>query len=154
MTEDAAQPHIASFMILRRGNKIAFVLRTHTTWMNGYYGLPSGKVKVNESFSAAAIREAQEEVGVKVDPKNLQFVHAAHRFSHDSDHQDWIDVYFEAKTWEGEPYNAEPTIHGELAWLDLNNLPENIVPPVRAALEQIANGHAYSEFDWPTTSAN
>lgn len=53
-----ATPYIASFVILRKAGKIAFVLREHTKWMNGYYGLPSGKVEKNEAFSAAAIREA------------------------------------------------------------------------------------------------
>ena len=46
---DTATPYLASFVIIRKEGKIAFVLRTNTGWMNGYYGLPSGKVEKVES---------------------------------------------------------------------------------------------------------
>lgn len=113
--------------------------------MNGYYGLPSGKVEKNESFVAAAIREGLEEVGVIIKPKNLKYVHTMHRHSQG---MDWVDVYFEVADWQGNVVNAEPDMHSEVAWLDVNNFPENIIPPVRAALEAIECGEQYSEYGW------
>jgi 8-oxo-dGTP diphosphatase len=143
---NTAQPYIASFVILRRANTIAFVLRSNTGWMDGHYGLPSGKVEKNESFTAAAVREAKEEIGVTIALDDLTHALTIHRTS--TEKMDWIDVFFEVKTWEGEPYNAEPTVHGELAWLDIDNLPENIVPAVRFGLEKIAAGQIYAEYGW------
>ncbi|QQS18886.1 NUDIX domain-containing protein [Candidatus Saccharibacteria bacterium] len=70
---EAAQPYSAAFMLIKRGDKYLFVRRAHTDWMNGYYGLPSGKVEPGEGFFAAAIREAKEEVGVTVLPKDTMF---------------------------------------------------------------------------------
>ncbi len=36
----------------------------------------------------------------------------------------------------------------ELKWLDLSNLPENVVPSQRAALEHVVKGISYSEYGW------
>ncbi len=112
--------------------------------MNGYYGLPQGKVEKNESFSAAASREALEEVGIKVKPEDLKFVHIMHRH----DETDWVDVFFEAESYEGVPLNAEPEVHGELAWFDPQYMPEKVLEYVRIALGHIENGSRYSEYNW------
>ena len=63
---DSARPYIACFVILRKGNKVAMVLRKNTGWMDGYYGLPAGKVEYFEHFTAGAAREAKEEAGVDI----------------------------------------------------------------------------------------
>ncbi len=143
---DTQRPYLACFVILRRGTTVAFVLREHTTWMNGYYGPPAGKVEENESYTAGAIREAKEEAGITIDPKDLVYAHTMHR--HSGGDMDWVDIYFEVTKWEGEPMNAEPDKHSELVWLDMKNLPDTIVPPVLAALEAVERGEQYSEYGW------
>lgn len=147
MKYDVARPYTASYVIIRREGKIAFVLREHTSWMNDYYGLPSGKVDKGESYLTAAAREAKEEVGIKIDEQALRHVLTMHR-NVASEDMVWVDIYFEAAEWEGEPYNAEPHIHGELAWLDPANLPKNVVPSVRAAIKAITAGKPYIEYGW------
>jgi len=146
---DSARPYIACFVILRRGDKIAMVLRRNTGWMDGFFGLPAGKVEYGEPYASGAIREAKEEAGVDISLGNLNFVHIAHR--HDENNEeimDWVDVYFEAIKWQGDPHNAEKEKSERLDWIDLKNLDENIVPPQKAALEQIAKGKSYSEYGW------
>jgi 8-oxo-dGTP diphosphatase len=145
---NTAQPYIASYVILRKDGKIAFVLRSNTAWMNGYYGLPSGKVEQGEPFSKAALREAFEEAGVEISESNLSHVLTMHRKEAEDIDNTWVDVFFEAIQYEGEPYNAEPHVHDELAWLDPDNLPENIIPSVRAALDFIAAGERFAEWGW------
>ena len=140
-----AAPYIASYVLLREGNKVAFVLRKNTKWMDGYYGLPSGKVEWNETFSAGATREAEEEVGVTIKPEHVHHAITVHR--HDQD-TDWVDTYFEVDEWAGEVTNMEPEVHSEIAWLDITNLPENVIPTVKFAVEQIAAGARYAEFGW------
>lgn len=144
MNYNTATPYVASYVLVKKGGKVAFVLRSNTSWMNNYYGLPSGKVEKDESYLQAAVREAHEEIGIKVTPENLKFVHVMHR----REGSDWVDVFFEATNWEGEPVNAEPHMHGELAWLDMPNLPKNVIPSVRFALEQINQGKYFSEYGW------
>ncbi len=138
------KPRLAVCTILRRGNTVAFVLRENVTWMAGYYGLPGGKVEDNETYTNAAIRELAEEAGVVVRPENMRYVHTMHRYAEPN----WVDVFFEASTWEGEPYNAEPHMHKALEWLDMDNLPDNVIPAFKAALEAISRGELYSEYGW------
>jgi len=148
---EVARPYIACFAILVERGKVAMVLRKNTGWMDGYYGLPAGKGEWFEHFTTGAIREAKEEAGVDIKNEDLKFVHMVHRHGEDKSSQkfmDWVDVYFEAEKWSGEPHNAEPEKSERLDWLDLDNLPENIVPPQRDALLRIANGERYSEYGW------
>lgn len=142
---DSATPYIACFTILRKDGKVAFVLRENTSWMNGFYGLPAGKVENDETFSQGAIREAKEEAGVTIAPEDIKHAFTMHRKGDDSE---WVDIFFEATKWQGEPFNAEPTVHKELAWLDLKNLPDNMVPSVKEALLQIEAGKIYAEYGW------
>jgi len=144
---DIATPYTAVYIIFRKAGKIAFVLRSNTDWMNGYYGLPAGKVEKNESFLAAAVREAKEEVGVKIVPANLKHLMTAHRIEPDSI---WVDIFFTPLTYGGELYNAEPHVHSELAWLDPKKLPGNIVPAVRFYIDHIEAGDTYCQYGWTT----
>jgi len=146
MKFDTATPYTASYVVLRDGDKVAFVLRSNTDWMDGFYGLPSGKVEKKESFSAGAIREGLEEVGITVKPEALHHALTVYRNSDDDTY--WVDVYFEVETWSGEVQNMEPHMHSEVAWLDINNLPDNVIPTVRSALKHIADGERFVEEGW------
>ncbi len=42
---NTAQPYAASYFLVKKVGMLAFVLRSNTTWMDGYFGLPSGKVE-------------------------------------------------------------------------------------------------------------
>lgn len=148
MKYNTATPYIASYVVVRKDSKIAFVLRSNTNWMNNYWGLPSGKVEVGESFLAAAVREAKEEIGIEVNKENLKHCLIVHRHEPSSFATDWVDMYFEVMVYSGELYNAEPHMHSELAWLDPLSLPDNVIPSVRDALHHIHYGKMYSEYGW------
>lgn len=111
------RPYLASYLIFRNDKgEIAFLLRAGDRWMTGHYGLPAGKVEKGESFIACAIREAREEVGVALRPENLKLVMTEHRHEIEDIENDWVDIFFEATSWEGELTNAEPEVHSELKW--------------------------------------
>lgn len=61
-----ARPHTASYVILRKNDAVALLLRANTNWMKNHYGLPAGKVENDESFLACAVRETEEEVGLSI----------------------------------------------------------------------------------------
>lgn len=147
MSYDTATPYIASYVVLKKDGKIPFVLRANTGWMDGYYGLASGKVENDETFAAAAIRETKEEIGVIISAESLHHVLTCHRQER-GETTSWVDLVFEATEWRGEAINAEPHKHSELAWLDPASLPDNIVPSVKFILEQIKAGKTYCEYGW------
>jgi 8-oxo-dGTP pyrophosphatase MutT (NUDIX family) len=142
---DSATPYIAVFVLFRKGNQAAFLLRQNTGWMDGYYDVVAGKVEVGETYRQAAVREAKEETGVDIRPEDLTHRLTAHRKSGD---MTWVDNVFEVRKWRGELYNAEPGKHSSLEWLDLDNLPDNIAPPGRFRLDQIAANRSYAEYGW------
>ena len=139
--------HPACYLILRDGDKILFVLRENTGFMDGKYSLPAGRVEHKERFSAGAVREAFEEVGIEVDTSKIKHVHTAHRYAPHSELV-WVDVYFEAPGWQGIPVNNEPHKHKELAWLRHNELPDNVMPFQLHALRELLRGESYSEIGW------
>ena len=144
---DTQRPYVASYVLLKQGSKAAFVLRANTGWMNGYYGLASGKVENGESFTQAAIREAKEEVGVTITPNQLTPVMTCHRREL-GEEMTWVDLLFVATDWQGEVVNAEPDIHAKVEWFDLDNLPENVIPSLRYMLEQHRAGNTFCEYGW------
>ena len=118
--------------------------------MDGNYSLPAGHIDMGETFTQCCIRESKEEIGADLKPEDLKIAHLMHRFSG----AEWgelgyrIDVFFTAEKWDGEIKNMEPEKCDDLSWFDFDNLPENIIPYVRRALECIKNKIFYSEFGW------
>lgn len=145
-TYDTQRPYLATYIILRKQNQVAMLLRTGTPWMNGHYGLPAGKVEKGESFLQTTIREAKEEVGIDIDPDDLRLVLTQHYNEPDDQDNSWINLFFEVEQWQGVPVNREPHRHGELTWFELGQLPENILPNVRSALLHIEAGRTYADF--------
>jgi hypothetical protein len=67
---------------------------------------------------------------------------------HQRDNCEYIDFYFVAKEWDGEPSNCEPEKCDDMQWASLHELPENIIPNVKQALAAYAADEGYSEFGW------
>ena len=42
----------------------------------------------------------------------------------------------------------EPHKCDDLSWFDLNDLPENVIPYIKQAIQNILNKEIYSEFGW------
>lgn len=138
-------PYTAVYILFKRDDKVALLLRGHTGWMDGHYSLVAGRVDKGESFTSAALREAKEEAGVTIGPADLRVVGTFHRNEPDSV---WVDMLFEVTRWQGSIHNAEPEKHDELAWFDPHNLPENMVSSVRFYIEQYIAGKTYAEYGW------
>lgn len=134
---------ISSYVIFQEGDKILLSRRYNTGYRDGEYSLPAGHIEEAEFATAAAVREAKEEVGVKVKPEGLTSAHIMHR--HCGDHER-IDFFFTAKDWQGKIVNAEPEKCDGLSWFSLDELPANTIPYIHAALERYGDGQFFSEF--------
>jgi 8-oxo-dGTP pyrophosphatase MutT (NUDIX family) len=145
---------VAVHLLFRRGSAVLLSRRYQTGWHDGEYSVPAGHVEAGETVTAAAAREALEEVGLALSARDLEVVHVMHRAgdvlpdgAHPPD-EERIDFFLAVAAWEGEPDNAEPDKCDDLRWCTLDALPGNVVHYVRHALACVAAGVRYSEFGW------
>ncbi len=132
----------AVHVLFIKNGKLLMLRRFNTGWGDGKYSLVAGHVESNETVRNAAVREAIEEAGSEVSVNDLEFVHVMHRLSE----VERIDFFFKASVWKYEPKNAEPQKCDDMQWFSIDNLPENTVPYVRFAIENIKKNITYSEF--------
>ena len=69
---------VDALIILVREDHILLAQRQGTGYADGAWNLPSGKLEHGETVSRAAIREGQEEIGVRIRENALRFVHLIH----------------------------------------------------------------------------
>lgn len=134
----------AVHLFLIQDNKILLARRFNTGYEDGKYSVPAGHVDGDEPITLAMSREAKEEVGIEIAPNNLQVIHVMHRKSD----QERVDFFLTATQWSGEPTVMEKDKCDDIQWFELNNLPENIIPYVKFAIEQYQSRNHFSEFGW------
>lgn len=135
-------------IIINDNNEVLLGRRANTEWFADYYGLLGGKIEHNESATHALVRELYEELGVTVDPQNVQSVHVMHFYGVDT--MPCIALFFVVRTWQGEIQNKEPHKNVTLEWFPLDNLPTTMIPRHAKALQLLSQGIFYSEDNWPT----
>lgn len=138
---------VAAFLFLKKGDQVLLLKRQNTGYEDGNYGLVSGHVEAGESFYQAIVREAKEEAGITINPKDILKTYIQHRKSLD-DRSERVDAYFLVEKWQGEIVNTEPHKCAELNWFSLAKLPTNTIQAVREALDNLLNDIPYSEFGW------
>lgn len=131
-------------LIFLRNDQILLLRRFNTGYRDGEYTVPAGHLDGNETVIAAAMREAEEEVGVRVASGSLRFSHVMHRLEDD----ERVDFFLHVREWDGEPFNAEPEKCDEVCWVNVNNLPANTIPYVRRAIQNHSNNLKFDEFGW------
>lgn len=130
------------FMI--QNQQVLLSCRANTGYMDGYYSVVAGHLEPGETVVETAIREAQEEAGLTLLPKNIEVVQVMHR----RDGDERIDFFVRVHAWQGEIRNAEPQKCNGLGWFPLDKLPENTVPYVRQALHNYRQEIWFESFGW------
>jgi len=133
----------ASYLVLIKNNKILLLRRCNTGYEDGKYSFIAGHLDGNETFKQAMTREAEEEAGIIINPDHLEIIHVMHR---KVPNEERIDMFLTIDKWQGEPKNIETNKCDDLSWFNLNNLPENIIPYIKQAINNIQNKIIYSEF--------
>ena len=131
-------------LILQRGSQILLLRRFNTGYRDGEFSLPAGHLDGNETVVDAAVREAAEEIGVGIDPQDVNFSSVMHRREGD----ERVDFFVQVRAWQGEPFNAEPQKCDELLWVGVDALPLNTIPYIRRAIANHLNGLRFDEFGW------
>ena len=125
-----------------RESQILLLRRFNTGYADGQYSVPAGHLDGGETVMSAAAREAEEEVGLKIDLDAMEFSTVMHRM----EEEERVDFFVQVHSWRGEPFNAEPEKCDDLRWVDVNQLPVNVVPYVRQALANHLSGVRFDEF--------
>jgi len=99
-----------------------------------HWDFPSGKADKGEAVTAAAARELKEETGLTVDPASLRVAGIIHGAWGVEAPNGFLTVVFAARSWQGEPVNAEPRKHAQVAWFPAGQVPAELVPDRREAL--------------------
>jgi 8-oxo-dGTP diphosphatase len=132
-----------------RGQQVLLLRRACTGYADGNYSVIAGHLDGGETVIAAIAREAHEEVGITVAPGDLAVVGVMHCWEGD----EYVHFFLTAATWQGAIINAEPNKCDDLTWHDLDNLPPNVIPYVRQALDNYRRGVWFDSFGWPAGEA-
>lgn len=128
-----------------RAHQVLLLRRFNTGYADGQYSVPAGHLDGGETVMAAAAREAEEEVGIKLEASNMAFSTVLHRMEQDRE-DERVDFFVHVLQWEGEPFNAEPDKCDELRWTNVHELPPNTIPYIRKALDNHIGNIPFDEF--------
>lgn len=125
-----------------KDEQVLLLKRANTGYMDGHFSVPAGHVDGGESIWKAMRREIKEEVNVEV-KETHQPIHVMHRVN---GKEERIDYFFLIKDWQGLTKIGEIEKCSELVWFKIWQLPENIIPYIKFALEKVQEGVLFSEF--------
>lgn len=128
-----------------KDEQVLLLKRANTGYMDGCFSVPAGHVDGGESIWKAMQREIREEVDVVV-KKAHQPIHVMHR-TDKSKGEERIDYFFLIKDWKGLTKIGEIEKCSALEWFKLWQLPDNIIPYIKFALEKVQDGVLFSEFE-------
>ena len=134
-------------VLLVRDDDVLLTRRRDTNPLfDGLWHLPSGKLDAGESVLDAAVREAEEEVGVHVDPADLRLVHTLH--VNGSGPEPRLGLFFETRHWGGTPTNREPDKCSVVRWFPLDALPDQLIDYPAAGIHAYRTASTFSTRGW------
>jgi mutator protein MutT len=134
-------PSVNVFIL--KGSKVLLGRRANTGYMDGYLCPPGGHVEIGERPTDAALRELKEEIGITVDPTHLEFLCVAPR---NSGTTPYVAYEFVIRDRDYDYQNAEPEKCSELVWVELDDLPEEVIEDFRQIIEKgLIGGAKYFE---------
>jgi len=136
---------IAAYLVLIKDGQILLSKRANTGYQDGNFGLVSGHFDGAETAKQCIAREAKEEVGITIKPDNLKVVHVMHRYRPE---REYIDIYLESSVWDKKLKNMEPHKCEGIEWFPIEELPDNTIPEIKLALDNIKKKSFYGEIGW------
>ncbi|NTU99018.1 NUDIX domain-containing protein [Candidatus Falkowbacteria bacterium] len=144
-SKEKFKAYASAYVILMKDGQVLLSRRANTGYRDGMYSLVAGHFEGGETAKQCIMREAAEEAGISLNPDDLEVAYCLHRLSLD---REYFDVFLTAEKWQGEIVNMEPEKCGGLEWFPLNDLPTEVIPEVRQAIEHIGQGIHFGEIGW------
>lgn len=122
-------------VLLNEQNEIFLMRRTAKTRNDhNLWSIPGGKIEYQEKAIDAAVRETEEECGVRVAHTDLEYIgYIDHVLEKEQQH--WIAQIYVARVWKGEPWNCEPEKCSEIEWFSSENIPSDLSGVVEGAVQ-------------------
>ena len=139
---------VAAFLVLTRmvdGKKeVLLQKRCNTGYMDGKYDMAcSGHLEEGETLAKAVVREAKEEIDIKINPQHLELVSIIHPHK-----ENYINIFFTTQKYQGTPKIMEKDKCDDLRWFEIDNLPDNTIERIKNVLKNMQNGIIYDDGDF------
>ncbi len=135
-------PSVNVFIL--KNDKVLLGRRANTGWMDGHLCPFGGHVEEGETPLRAIIREIQEELGVLIKADDLEFACVAAR---NTTATEYVAYEFVIRDKDYPFYNAEPEKCSELVWVQINNLPNEVIDHFAQIIDDgIINKKTYLEI--------
>jgi 8-oxo-dGTP pyrophosphatase MutT (NUDIX family) len=131
-------------LLLIQEGRILLGQRQNTGFGDGSFHLPAGHLEQGETIINALLRESLEELGITIRPEDVHLALVLHQKSNEGR----LGLFFAVRRWEGAIQNMEPNKCQKLVWFDLDNLPENMIPYARYAIQQYRTGSMLALYGW------
>lgn len=136
-------------LLLTQPGKVLLSLRQGTGFADGMWNLPSGKVESGENAIEAMLREAKEELDLRLSHGDVKLSSTVQCRNSETDIR--IGLFFHmnstARTLE-EARNAEPHKCAEIAWFPVDALPQNILSYSALGLSLHSRGEPFGTIGW------
>jgi 8-oxo-dGTP diphosphatase len=105
---------------------------------------PAGHIEQGELATDACLREGLEEIGIVIEPSDLEFAGILQRVAKDDER---AEFFFFCHNWTGEITNKELTKCKSLNWYDPQMLPDNTVDYLKVAIPAFFSGQKFIQLD-------
>ena len=138
-------------LLLTDGKQVLLALREGTGYADGQWNLPSGKLELGEDALTGVIREAREEVGIRLRPDRVGLAATVHHLAAPGHAR--LGLVFTAPfapAEHGVPANTEPHKCGGIGWFPATTLPPNMSAYSADCVRAYLDGAPFLLSGWPT----
>ena len=132
---------IKARLILEQNDKILLLAQTSDN--GGKFTLPGGTVEDKEFAKETLIRECKEELGIRLNGRDLALIHVLHK---KKGNENRITLYFSAQDYQGTLHAKETEKFRGITWASIERLPTKTSATVKHVLHKVKMGAGYSEF--------
>lgn len=134
------------YLIIKDGNgNILLQRRQGTKLWPGFLALPAGHLDIGENVYEAAVREAKEELDIDISVNNISDTFVVNR--RNKTLEPYFDVYFVLNGYNGNIKINEPDKCSMLKWVNINDLPNDMIGFEKEAIYNYLNGIKFSVID-------
>ncbi len=132
-------------LLLVSGGDLLLGRRANTGYGDGAYEPPSGRLAERETLVEAAVRVAEAQVGIALDPARVSLAHVLHDVSGVGRMAFFLTADGLTDVTSPVP-PAGAGSYSDFGWYPLTDLPANMIDRARVAVRNYAAGNRFSTY--------